>query len=535
MTLFDLHKRILPLALAVGILASAGCGSRKQDSQATEGDSLATDSIATQETVESIERLPDTVYTSAAKISHVIEVKDSAAEGRIDNLTNLYGKTNSILTFRKGPLRQGDFKAKLDSLPTSMKIDWTIETELERKDTVYGPWGGGTGWTGQPLYVEWPDSVAAKMKRNSAVTGDFTGKEVIFGSLCGKLYFLNPQSGKFTRQPVDVGNPIKGTASVDPTFNGNIYVGQGVPASRPFGAKAISLLDNKTIDFMPEDPKAWRHWGAYDSSPIRVGQFLFRPAENGSLYKYLVKANGEISLQATLRYKVNGAAPGIESSMAVYANYGFLADNHGNILAVNLDNLKPVWHYSLDDDTDASPMVAIEDEHPYVYVGCEIDRVDRGFAKFAKLNAITGEKVWEITPEGRRYNIGKKHFDGGFYASPLLGEGDCADMIFTNRVKNTNGQNGVFMAISRKDGKVLYETPLAHYSWSSPAGLQTKDGQMLIVTADGSGNLYLIEGKSGRILIKKSVGYNFESSPIIINNTIYIGSRSNGLNKITLL
>lgn len=524
----------MPLTLASGILAMAGCGSQKQGSQTAE-DSLATDSINQQEEVESIQCLPDTVYASASKINHVIEVKDTSSDGRLNNLTDLYRKTPSILTFRRGPLRQGDYNSVLDSVPTMMNIDWTIETEYEKKDTVFGPWGGGTGWTGQPLYVEWPDSLAAKMKRNSAVTADFAGKEVIFGSLCGKLYFLNPQSGRFTREPIDVGNPIKGTASIDPTFNGNIYVGHGVPASRPFGAKAISLLDNKTIDFMPEDPKAWRNWGAYDSSPIRVGQYIFRPAENGSLYKYLVQADGNIKLQAVLRYKVNGAAPGIESSMAVYSNYGFLSDNHGNILAVNLDNLKPVWYYSLDDDTDASPMVAIEDGHPYLYVGCEIDRVERGFAKFAKLNAVTGEKVWEIRPEGQRYNIGKKHFDGGFYASPLLGEGDCSDMIFTNRVKNTNGQNGVFMAINRTDGKVLYETPLQHYSWSSPAGMLTKDGRMLVVTADGSGNLYLIEGKSGKILIKKSVGFNFESSPIIINNAIYIGSRTNGLNKITLL
>lgn len=521
--------------MAAGLIAATSCGSKKQNPLAANEDSLALDSVAQIEETESVKRLPDTIFPSAAKLSFVIDVKDTTSNGVIDNLANLYGKTSSILTFRRGPLRQGDFKATVDSVPTQMNIDWTIETELEKKDTVYGPWGGGTGWTGQPLYVEWPDSVAAKMKRNDAVTSDFAGNEVIFGSLCGKLYFLNPQTGKLTRQPIDVGNPIKGTASVDPTFNGNIYVGQGVPASRPFGSLTISLLDNKTINFNPEDPKAWRRWGAYDSSPIRVGQYLFRPAENGSLYKYAIGTDGIPKLQATLRYKANGAAPGIESSMAVYSNYGILTDNHGNVLAVNLDNLKPVWHYSLDDDTDASPMLAVEDGVPYAYVGCEIDRLDRGFAKFAKLNVLTGEKVWEITPDGRRFNIGNKHFDGGYYASPLLGEGDCTDMIFTNRVKNTNGQNGVFMAINRADGKVLYETPLQHYSWSSPAGLLTKDGHMLVVTADGSGNLYLIEGKTGKILIKKSVGYNFESSPIIINNTIYIGSRTNGLNKITLL
>lgn len=32
-----------------------------------------------------------------------------------------------------------------------------------------------------------------------------------------------------------------------------------------------------------------------------------------------------------MRYFCRGSSPGIESSMCVYRNYGYVADNHGNL------------------------------------------------------------------------------------------------------------------------------------------------------------------------------------------------------------
>ncbi|MCH5318341.1 MAG: dehydrogenase [Paramuribaculum sp.] len=515
------------LGVALTLFSCKGNGNK----QNVEADALEAADSAEVPVV--IERLPDTVFPSAEKIKYKVDIFDSAVNGRLESLTDLYDNKQSLMTFRRGLKRQGNFDGRLDSMPKAIKIDWTFKTAEDWSPMPFGPWGGGSGWTGQPLYVEWPDSLAAKLKNSGAVLPEFNGKEIIVGSLCGKIYFIEPRKGVPTRNPIDAGNPIKGTPSFDPTFNGNLYVGQGVPGKRPFGAIGVSLFTNKVFDMFAEDSKAWRHWGAYDSSPLRVGQFLFRPAENGGIYKFIV-GEASLKLHSVLRYSVGGAAPGIESSMAIYSNYGFVTDNHGNILGVNLDNLTPVWHYSIGDDTDATPLVAVENGIPYLYVGCEIDRQARGYCVFVKLNGLTGEEEWKAEVPGKRYQTGTKHFDGGFYASALLGKGNCEGLIFTNCVKNLSGQNGAFVAFDRKTGAVKYETPLKAYAWSSPVGYLLNDGRWIVVTGDCHGNIYVINGENGEIILTEKVGHNFESSPAIVDNSIILGSRTNGIYKITL-
>lgn len=510
----------------IAISCTSGNNSKNENGDAE------SDSTQTVIEKEVLEHLPDTVFSSVEKVNYIVDLVDSSINAKVDPLTDLYTSQPSIMTFRRGPKRQGNFNGTIDTFPTQIVVDWRFDTAHD-SSKGNGRWGGGTGWTGQPLYIEWPDSLVNKLKTSGLVNDNFNGKEVISASLCGQVYFINPDNGKPTRNAINIVNPVKGTPSFDPTFNGNLYVGEGIAYERPFGALVINLFENKVSDFFPEDKKAYRRWGAYDSSPVRVGQFLIRPGENGTLYKFLIEP-GKLTLQSALRYKVNGQAPGIESSIAIYANYGFITDNAGNVMAVNLDTMKPVWYYDLGDDTDASPMVVVEDGEPYVYFGCEIDNQVKGFANFVKLKALTGEEVWKIQVEGHNHDVDTRHFDGGFYSSPLLGQGDCEGWIFTNVVKNTKGQNGNFMAIDRKTGKVVYEIPLKYYSWSSPVGLLTNKNEMVVVTGDCAGNLYIINGKKGEIVTTERVGHNFESSPCLVGHSFFVGSRSNGIFKVTL-
>lgn len=514
--------------LLTGISACGG-----SDKDRTQADTTENDTTVAAPPLPVIEHLADTAFASAAKMWYRIETVDSTIDGRIDNLADLYDGTGSVLTFRTDTRRNGVYGGILDSIPSQLVVEWTANTEVDRADTVFGPWGGGSGWTGQPLYVVWPDSAVRLLRDNGAVNGNFKGTEYIVGSLCGSVYFLDPASGKETRNTIATGNPIKGTVSLDPTFNGLLYVGHGTPAHRPFGAVTVNVFKNEVTDIFKEDPKALRRWGAYDSSAIRVGNFVFRPGENGGLYKFHIVGDTP-RLQSVLRYKTNGVAAGVESSMAVYANYGYLADNRGGILAVNLDTMKPVWFYDLGDDTDATPVITEEDGIPYVYVGCEIDLQPRGHAVFAKLNALNGEEIWRIEPTGYRREDGKKHFDGGFYASPLVGRGDADGLLFTNMVKNTSGANGVFMAIDRKSGNIVYELPLKYYSWSSPVGFLTKEGKQIVLTADCAGNMYLIDALKGKIITTQRIGNNFESSPVAVGNAVVVGSRGNGIHKVSL-
>ena len=58
--------------------------------------------------------------------------------------------------------------------------------------------------------------------------------------------------------------------------------------------------------------------------------------------------------------------------------------------------------------------------------------------------------------------------------------------------------------------------------------------EMFIFAADTSGNVYVIKGKTGEIVATQRVGSNFESSPVIIDNKIVLGSRGNKIYKISL-
>lgn len=491
--------------------------------------------IANQQLEVEPQRLPDTIFQSVKdKVVYQVSVEDTTISGSLSTLKDLYANTPGGFTFRKGARRDANFDGKVDTPPTKFKIEWTFKTEEAYRQTQLGTWGGGSGWTGQPVYVEWPDSLLQKMKANNVVYPDFSGKEIIFGSLCGNVYFVDFTTGTPSRQAVPGVNPIKGSVSLDPTLNGNLYVGQGVPAQRPFGAFMVDLFTMKVDFYRPEDPKAQRRWGAFDSSSVRAGQFLFVPGENGTIYKYFVTP-GHLTLHSLLRYKVNGAAPGIESSMAVWANYGFTCDNHGNILATNLDNMTPVWHYAIGDDTDSTPIVVEEDGVPYLYVGCEIDRQGTsGTANFVKLNAINGKEIWRMDLPGHRKDINNKHFDGGYFSTSLLGKGNCKDRIFAQCVRNTDRQNGELIAMERKTGKVIYQTPFKHYAWSSPVRFMDPSDKMYIVTGDCAGNIYIINAENGNIIFVDKVGNNFESSPVVVGNSIVVGSRGNSIFKITL-
>ena len=526
----------LKTVLLVPLICFLFTACNHKSNKSTDADTLSDSSAIIKEIESNPEpsRLPDTCYASAKDVNFNITVVDTTMTGMLSDLRDQYAETPGGFTFRKGSKRQANFGGKVKTQPTKFKIDWTFKTEENYTQTKLGTWGGGSGWTGEPVYVDWPDSLLLKMKENKVVFDDFSGKEIIFGSLCGKVYFVDFTTGKASRNPIPGINPIKGSVSLDPSLNGNLYVGQGVPIERPFGAFMVYLFTNKVNFYRPEDPKAQRKWGAFDSSPIRAGQFLFLPGENGSIYKYLVFP-GNLELHSVLRYKVNGAAPGIESSMAVYANYGFTCDNHGNIMGINLDNMSPVWLYKLGDDTDSTPVVVEENGIPFLYIGCEIDRQGTsGTSNFVKLNAMNGNEIWKLELPGKRYDINEKHFDGGYFASALLGSGDCENLIFTQCVRNTNRQNGELIAIERETGKIVYQTTLKHYAWSSPVGFLDGKDKMYIVSGDCAGNVYIFDAKTGEILFVERVGNNFESSPVVIENSLVMGSRGNSIFKISL-
>ncbi len=521
------------LAAFLLLLGVAACGNRKNPAEAKENDSI----VVEAEKAEGV--FPDTVYPSVGNMNYSVEVADKTVDGKLEYLADLYADTTSSLTFRKNLCRNANFGGRVQGVPSDIVVDWSFETDVDTRQTSFGVWGGGSGWTGQPVFVTWPDSCMQQFKEEGVVNENFGKREIIAGSLASRIYFLNFETGKPTRKSIFVTNPIKGSMSLDPTLNGNLYVGLGVPAERPLGSRVIDL-HHHTISYKhTEDAKAGRHWDAYDSSPVRVDRFLFWPSENGTFYKFLIK-DGALKLHSALRYRVGGTAPGIENSVSVYMNYGYLGDNHGNVVCVNLNTMKPVWYYRIGDDVDATIVVVPEGEHPYVYASCEVDKQGKGNATFVKLDGLNGAEVWKQQIPARQFSIGKKHFDGGYYSSPLPGVGNCSHLIFSNIVLNDvvsgerQQQNGQLIAFNRASGKIEFRKSLKYYAWSSPVGFVNEMNEMFVVTGDCSGRMYIFNGATGEQLVCKTIGQNFESSPVVVGNSMVVGSRGNTIYKMSL-
>ena len=466
---------------------------------------------------------PDTMYASAEKLLIQIDTVDPSLPSELSTLDDVYADKPGIYTFRGSASRIPQYDGRLTDDSIQIKVEWSYATRVDYTNTCLGAWGGGVGWTGQPLYVQWPQDSLHR-------------QEVIVVSLCGDIYFLDFQTGLPTRKTLDVLNVLKGTPALNSTLNGHLYIGHAVPKGAPFGTQVVDVLSAETVDLFGRDAKAWRSWGGYDSSPVEAGGFLFRPAENGGIYKYYI-GDGGYALQSVLRYSTTKSknSPGMESSMCICRNYGYVGDNAGNILCINLNTMKPVWHYWNHDDTDASPIVELEDDVPYVYTGCEVDRQgSSGCSYFVKLNGLTGELVWEDTIRCRKLQYGDKSSDGGMYVTPLLGKNDCEGMIFSSFCIQKPKTSGVFMAFDKHSGEEIYRTVLKHECWSSPVAFYNDRQEMFVFIGDRQGNVYLIKGKTGEIIATAKVGYNFESSPIVVDSKIVVGSRDNKIYKIAL-
>lgn len=531
------HGAIIAIAAVCACLVAAGLAVRKHavaDVGTSEPEAVPDpewNDIIAEDGLPNGAFLPDTTYASADILKYRVDVFDTLTDGTVD-LHDLYSNSHGILCFRKNPARTADFGGRVDGYVDSIGLEWEYQTENVIRHSNLGDWGGGTGWTGQPLYVEWPDSILTALRKNVGLQLT-SNREIISASLSGNICFIDFETGKPSREPMYVNHPVKGTPMLDPTMNGLLYLGHGVKADSliSWGQLTVDVFHDEMKDFFGPDRYAWRGWNGNDSSPIRLGNFVFRPSENGTLYKWLVTDDGPV-LHSTLRYRVKGSAPGFEASLGVWRNYGYINDNHGYVICIDLNTLKPVWCYWNHDDSDATPVVCIEDGHAYVYTGSEVDLHPASeTAYFVKLDALTGEPVWENTCTARRETVGDKHFDGGYYCTVLPGTGNCSDRIFVNRVLNgtTYRRPGEFVAIDRKTGKDIYTVKLAAYSWSSPVSLTNEKGELVIFTVDSAGEAYLIDGLSGEIRARRYLGPCFESSPAVIGDRIVVGSRGKSI------
>ena len=509
---------------------------------------------------------------AARRINQTIIVNGSIYEGDYNRekpiyMTDpvFYGSIPGIFTFRgnnfrncasfgytnlyRGALTQRwEFNGIGKLLASTMNFEWS-----------------GVRWTGQPLVAEWPAELRQKMNMNDTAKQQLTLTEVIVAALDGKIYFFNLQNGEQTRDPINVGASVKGTPALDPRGYPLLYVGQtDNNGGKVFGMYIYSLIDGTLLySYDGSDDGAYRsNWNAFDSSPIVSGETdtLIWPCENGIIYTFDLNTAfaGDtvlVSPQVTgykYMYDDNvGSHMGVESSIAVYGNYGYFMDNTMNLCCLDLNTLDMVWTKVLGDDSDVTPVVSEENGIPYVYIGTEVDNQGGtgeycGAAYIYKVNGLTGETVWQSSEPCYTFNGESSDSDqsGGCFGNPVIGKGSISNLIiFSFSMTNGLASGNKVVAYDKDLGTVVWAYNMNIYSYSSPVDFYDSEGHAYLIICDSIGQVHMISAEAGiddkdrritYIQTKRNIGTEeetasgvcIEASPVVYEGMLVVGTTS---------
>ena len=450
---------------------------------------------------------------------------------------NQYSDVKGVSTFRGNHYRDSAEYGTRTINEKKLEIVWSYDIGAITTSSGYWP---GTGWTGQPLLINWDKDIRNMMNINPEMKQkDLV--EVIYPTMDGNIYFLDLETGKPTRDKIKVGFTIKGTGMIDPRGYPILYTGMGINENSgkytEYKYKIFNLIDQTPLyDIFGRDPVAFRKWGAFDSSGVvdKNTDTLIEAAENGLIYRVKLntkfdKESGSIDISPQLskyRYKDStNIELGVENSPAYYKNYMYFCDNGGIFQCLDINTLEPVWVYDVGDDTDSTSVVEETEHGVFVYTANQVDKrsqisKNRENCNIRKFNALTGELIWQ-----KDYScVYSYYINGGALGTPLLGKDDIDDMIIFTICFTGSTQDGILVALDKKTGEEIWKRQLDAYSWGSPVAIQSSDGKTYGVFTDFYGWLRLFDPKTGQDLHRVSLGGNIESSPAIYDDMIVVGS-----------
>ncbi len=475
-----------------------------------------------------------------------------------------YQSVAGVLTFRGNNFRNCASFGTVPTGTTTLEQAWEYNGVGSMSSSSWSFSWSGTGWTGQPLIIQWDWDVQQTMNLYPEKKAKKGLTEVIQATMDGNVYFFDLDDGTKTRDPLHVGFTIKGTPAVDPRGYPILYLGQGDNngSDKQVGFRIFSLIDYKQLYYQNGlDSRAFRtNWGACDSSPIvnAATDTLIYPNENGMIYTIKLntqydKATGQLSINPenyAYRYLLNGISGsdiGIESSMSIYDHYGYCSDNSGNLICVDLNTLKLVWAKQLDDDSDVTPVIEEDNGRVYLYCGTEVDwqRSDvlnyMGASYTYKIDAMTGDVIWRTSSDCYTKNGEDKGDDvnGGMLGTPIVGKKSISNLVIFSYCMTKGLYSGNrLVAYDKTTGEQVWDYEMNCYSWSSPVDVYDADGNAYIIICDSNGQIHLVDGKTGtRIMYLQTIrnkgtanetkqGLNMESSPAVFNDMLVIGTRA---------
>ena len=498
---------------------------------------------------------PELLISETAIMSGDQVVTSYSSNDPIDfGLPEDYTDVQGIVTFRGNNFRDSASYGTANIVNKCFSDSyWTVQTSSLQSPN--GTVWTGSGWVGQPLMMTWPKEVRAHMNMYDWAKNADTLTEVIYATMDGNIYFLDLLTGQKTRDNMYLGYTFKGAGALDPRGYPILYLGAGYnSANGTSRAFIINLLDCSVMyNFGAADSFSLRGTlSFFDGSALVDAETdkLIYPGENGILYIMKLNTNydaaaGTLSISPSdvIKWRYNGTRTtketywlGMEDSAVIWRGHIIMSDNGGNLMCLNLNTLTLDWVQNVQDDTNCTPVLELEDGHPYVYTSTSFHGGWRapigGTANIPiwKIDALTGEIVWEkdyscFTEDG---------VSGGTQGTLAIGKNKLSDLIFVPVARTPNAGTGILAALNKQTGEVVWEVQTLIYSWSSPVTVYDADGNGYIVYCTAGGYMYLLDGLTGKALDSLDVGGNVEASPAVYNNTIVVGTRRELIWGVTL-
>ncbi len=462
-----------------------------------------------------------------------------------------YSSLPGVITFRGNNFRDSAAYGTANITQKKFGGSWTAGTGSLTAPN--GTFWSGNGWTGQPLIAEWPKETRQIMNMYDWAKEAETLVEVVYPSMDGYIYFYELQTGKATRDALNLGYTFKGTGTLDPRGYPLLCVGSGYDSYKGTShVFLVSLIDFSVLyEFGANDGFAHRAWSMYDSAPLIDADTdkLIYCGENGVIYiitlgtEYDEEA-GTISVNPTRaakwRYMSNRFAStgqfwlGFEASPVIWQSHMIVPDNGGNLICLDLNTLTVDWVQDTLDDTNCTPVLEIEDGHPYIYASTSYHLGWRSWmtadVPVWKIDAETGEIVWQVSYSC--YSV--EELSGGTQGSIAVGKHNVSDLVYVPIARTPSASGGKLVALDKETGEEVWVMETQVYSWSTPTLVYDQNGDAYVLYCTTGHYIYLLDARTGEMLDSENLGGLIEASPAVYGNWLVVGHRSGTIYGIEL-
>lgn len=449
-----------------------------------------------------------------------------------------------VTTYRCDNFRRNAASGTLPAAPTALETLWAVETGSH--DVPFEDYQG-FDWVSQPLILKWPKEIRANLNISEAHRDTAALKEVIFASLDGKIYFLNLADGAATREPILLGYPILGAATVHPLGYPLLLTGQYTDelsrGSGSIGLHHYELLTQRHVQFLDGRLSLWGMQGLHGAFNTAA---LIDPNTNTAValskdgYLFTQQLDVRIYVSESSDYiaftcdhglpvfsRITPEQTLVTASPVMYGSRVWFGtgSRQGGVTCADTSLMKPLWHsplngqyvYALAMDQNADGTLAL-------YAGeARSFSANRAPVSIYRLNAEDGSILWQ-REIGPAVGMGTS----GAVASPVIGENSLDGMVFftvTDVTLDDVHTAAAVLALDKATGELRWSQSLPGLCRSAPVAVYTEDGRGWLVQADQSGRIHLLDGLTGEIITTHKLDVTGHiSSPAVYGDMMVIGA-----------